>query len=223
MSCNFNVVELRTAKNGMAKKISSNCKSKEKNQSCCKEQIVDLGIYQVKKASKTENHLRTLMCSLNQATFFPDMFIETFAVTLGIFSCSKNSLLCILFSLLLLVNLSAGTRQTSSLKLSKLKRGFNKNSLTSASKTSDTKSKLDTELQLSSESLQLSLKSLENSRPVKRQAHLPSSFSSSHNRPQRLITKFGFTVEIRKKGRVRGTRRRSSYSKTNLFIKFKKV
>ena len=55
-------------------------------------------------------------------------------------------------------------------------------------------------------------------RPKKRRAARQSGLMNRHKRLQRLATKSGFYVEIRKKGKVKGTTRRASpYSELNVF------
>ena len=48
-----------------------------------------------------------------------------------------------------------------------------------------------------------------------------SLFSNVHKNPQRLVTKMGFYVEIKKNGKVKGSRRATPYSEFNFFcLKF---
>ena len=71
---------------------------------------------------------------------------------------------------------------------------------------------LDDIFHTSSGSLTFSMGSEKPRYPVKRQAIAPrKNFMRDHRRPQRLITKYGFYIEIRKNGKVKGTRKRNIY------------
>ena len=71
------------------------------------------------------------------------------------------------------------------------------------------------------DSIKILLKHKKINNPVKRDANLRMRFLNSHRRAQRLVTKHGYFVEIKRSGKVKGTRKRNMYCKFYCVFCFK--